>query len=80
MGHFAVSGVVLDPLVFAISFKLRSKPVPVWVLNVHMKKQTRRGDQPLQPSLGMLCVEVEKPRGKEAVLHLCGSQLYHRRA
>ena len=70
----------LDLVLFAISVKLHRKPVLVRVLNVEMKKQTRRGDQPPQSSLGVFFVEVEKPRGREAVLHLCGSQPRHRKA
>lgn len=75
-----MSVIVLDLLLFAISVKLHGKSVLVRVLNVQMKKQTRRGDQPPQPLLGVFFVEVEKPRGREAVLHLRGSQSHHRKA
>ena len=47
--QLSVSVIVLDLLLFAISVKLQRKPVPVRVLNVQMKKQTSRGDQPPQP-------------------------------
>ena len=78
--QLSISVIVLDLLLFAVSVKLQRKPVPVRVLNVQMKKQTSRGDQPPQLSLGVFFVKVEKPRGREAVLHLCGSQPHHRKA
>lgn len=74
---FGVPSIVLTPSYLPSHL---SKPVPVKVLGIQMKKQTWRGDEPVQPSLGMFCVEREKPEGKEAVLHLCGSQLHYRSA
>ena len=56
LSRFGVPGIVRD-----LPSQL-SKSVPMKVLNIQMKKQTWGEDQTIQPSLGMFCGKVGKPR------------------